>query len=452
MLKKSIVTLTTVAVVGIGSIFISNTVQAETISGLKHKQSEVHSERSSIKANLSDAESKIADVMIDLRERNKKIEQVENALNRNQNKMDDTKGKIKDTKGEVNDLEDEITTLEDEIKARYEILKDRIVSYQKSGGNIGYMDVIFGSKNFGEFISRISAVNKITESDEDLMKAQEKAKKDVENKQDKVEKKLEDLKGMKTDLEGMKETILVQKEQNEKAKVELKSKKEDLEAVKEDLQIKDSSLAAIEAEVNKNITQKDIEHEREIAEAQELAAEVRQEQSSSNESNSSDSDSRDLTTLTTLSSESTNDSSDNNASTTSKSAHQEEKQNAPSVSSGGLSAVINAGMPYLGTPYVWAGESPSGFDCSGFILWAYAQAGISVPRGTSQLINYGQKVSYSNIQPGDIVFFFNGDSHAGIYIGGGKFIGSQSSTGLAIESVKSGYWGTVFKGHVRRVR
>lgn len=224
-MKKSLVTLTTVAVVGLGSVFVSNTVQAETISGLKDKQTEVHSERSSIKANLSEAESKIADVMIDLQERNKKIKQVEKALTENQNKMDETKGKITDTKGELNDLEDEITTLEDEIEARYEILKERIVSYQKSGGNIGYMDVIFGSKSFGEFISRVSAVNKITQSDEDLMKAQEKAKKDVEAKQDKVKEKLADLKDMKVELEGMQETILVQKKQNKKAKEALTDRK-----------------------------------------------------------------------------------------------------------------------------------------------------------------------------------------------------------------------------------
>lgn len=445
-MKKSLVTLTTVAVVGLGSVFVSNTVQAETISGLKDKQTEVHSERSSIKANLSEAESKIADVMIDLKERNKKIKQVEKALTENQNKMDETKGKITDTKGEVNDLEDEITTLEDEIEARYEILKERIVSYQKSGGNIGYMDVIFGSKSFGEFISRVSAVNKITQSDEDLMKAQEKAKKDVEAKQDKVKEKLADLKDMKVELEGMQETILVQKKQNEKAKEALTDKKQDLEEMKEELQIKDSSLAAIEAEVSQSIAQKNIEHERAIAQAQETAAEARQEQaSSSNDSDSSDDNSRDLTTL---SSEGSNSSSPVKKETQSTPSY-----SAPSTSGGGLSAVLNAGKPFLGMPYNWGGKSPStGFDCSGFVSWAYSQAGVSIPSSTSLLKTYGQKVPYSQIQPGDLVFFFSGNSHVGIYVGGGKFIGAQNSTGLAYASMTSGYWEGQFKGHVRRVR
>ncbi|ASK62792.1 peptidase [Virgibacillus phasianinus] len=417
-------------------MFVNSTVHAESMSDLKSKQSEVHNERSSVKANLSDAEAKIADVMIDLKERNNKIEKVEKALKQNQAKMDETKVKVNDTKDKVNKLEEEVKTLEDEIEARYEILKDRIVSYQKSGGNIGYMDVIFGSKSFGEFISRVSAVNKITNSDEELMKEQEKAKKEVEEKQDKVEKKLEDLKEMKTELEGMKETILVQKEKNEEAKAELKDKKENLVAMKEELQIKDSSLAAIETEVSDSIAQKNIEQERAVA-AAEVADAEKDHQNDTND---------DSGKLATLSSKSSSDSE-----------QKKTTQSEPSVShsgSGGVSAAINAGFPYIGTPYVWNGESPSGFDCSGFIAWAFRQGGISLPSSTSALQSVGSKVSYSNAQPGDLVFFntYKTNGHVGIYLGGGKFIGAQNSTGLAVANMTSGYWADHFAGHVRRVR
>lgn len=444
-------TLTTVTVVGLSSAFIGNTVQAEATSDLKSKQSEVYSERSSIKANLSDAEAKIANVMIDLKERNKKIEQVDKALTANQNKMDETKAELKDTKAEVNKLEDEIKTLEDEIEARYEILKERVVSYQKSGGNIGYMDVIFGSKSFSEFINRVSAVNKITNSDEKLMQEQEKAKKEVEGKQDKVENKLMDLNDMKVDLEGMKETILVQKEQNVKAKENLKTRKQDLEAVKEDLQIKDSSLAAIEAEVNKNITQKDIEHEREIAATQ--AAEAGQGETSS----SNDSNSRELATL--ISEKTTIKSS--SKSTNSVEKKEEVRTTVAPAPGGGISTAMTAGNKYIGNSvYVWGGgrnayDIQNGrFDCSGFLSWAYSQGGISVPASTAQLQNLGQKVSYSNIQPGDLVFFdtYKINGHAGIYLGGGKFIGSQSSTGVAIADMTTDYWASKFKGYIRRIR
>ncbi|MYL59432.1 peptidase, partial [Virgibacillus halodenitrificans] len=70
------------------------------------------------------------------------------------------------------------------------------------------------------------------------------------------------------------------------------------------------------------------------------------------------------------------------------------------------------------------------------------------------LSGVGSKVSYSNAQPGDLVFFntYKTNGHVGIYLGGGRFIGSQSSTGVAVANMNSGYWNQKFSGHVRRVR
>ena len=78
-------------------------------------------------------------------------------------------------------------------------------------------------------------------------------------------------------------------------------------------------------------------------------------------------------------------------------------------------------MKYLGVPYVWGGESPSGFDCSGFVLYVYKQHGVSLPHHAATQYNYGTPVSRSDLQPGDLVFF-NGLGHNGIYIGDDQFI------------------------------
>ncbi|WP_099159963.1 NlpC/P60 family protein [Virgibacillus ndiopensis] len=394
MLKKSIVTMTTVAVVGLSSTFLTGTAYAE------RSASQISNERSEIKADLSDAEAKIADALIELKDLEKQIKQVDDALADNEKQMKDTKDKIASTKKEVDKLEKEIVKLEDEIEKRYEILRDRIVSYQKSGGDIGYLEVIFGSKDFGDFISRVSAVSKIADSDTDLMKEQEEAKAELEKKQDKVKKKLDGLNEMKVELEGMQELIIEQREQNEKKKEELKEKVQDLKDLKAELKIKDNNLAAIQAEVDRSV--------------------------------SDDQSSSDGGKLTQLSS----------------------KSSSKPVASGNLSTAINAGYKYLGVPYVWGGGSPSGFDCSGFVSWAFGQAGISIPSSTAALQSTGSRVSYSNIQPGDLVFFntYKTNGHVGIYVGGGKFIGSQNSTGLAVADMTSGYWKNHFAGHVRRVR
>src|SRR5258708_12001523 len=80
-------------------------------------------------------------------------------------------------------------------------------------------------------------------------------------------------------------------------------------------------------------------------------------------------------------------------------------------------------MRYLGVPYVWGGESPSGFDCSGFVAYVYAQVGVSLPHYTGAQWNVGVPVSRGDLQPGDLVFF-DGLGHVGLYIGGDQFIHS----------------------------
>ena len=93
---------------------------------------------------------------------------------------------------------------------------------------------------------------------------------------------------------------------------------------------------------------------------------------------------------------------------------------APAAKYGG---VVGVAMQYLGTPYVYGGASPSGFDCSGFIMYVYAQVGVSLPHNAAAQYGYGTPVDRSQLQPGDLVFF-NGLGHAGIYVGGGSFIHS----------------------------
>ncbi len=75
----------------------------------------------------------------------------------------------------------------------------------------------------------------------------------------------------------------------------------------------------------------------------------------------------------------------------------------------------------IGDPYVWAAAGPSEFDCSGLVVWAFAQEGISLPHYTGDLWNLGVHVSEADLQPGDLVFFF-GEDHVGIYIGDGLMV------------------------------
>jgi len=84
--------------------------------------------------------------------------------------------------------------------------------------------------------------------------------------------------------------------------------------------------------------------------------------------------------------------------------------------------VVGIALQYLGIPYVWGGSSPStGFDCSGFVAYVYAQVGVYLPHHAASQYGYGTPVSYDQLQPGDLVFF-SGLEHVGIYIGGGQMV------------------------------
>lgn len=115
-------------------------------------------------------------------------------------------------------------------------------------------------------------------------------------------------------------------------------------------------------------------------------------------------------------------------------------------------AIAQYALQFVGYPYVYGGSSPSGFDCSGFVRYVCSQKGYSVNRTASAQMDNGTPVSYSQLQPGDLVFFNNGNSskratHVGIYIGNGQFVhASTSTTGVIISDMNSAYYTTGFVG------
>ena len=106
-------------------------------------------------------------------------------------------------------------------------------------------------------------------------------------------------------------------------------------------------------------------------------------------------------------------------------------------------------MRYLGTPYVWGGASPSGFDCSGFVMYVYAQMGVSLPHSSYAQYGAGVGVSQDQLEPGDLVFF-DGLGHVGIYIGGGQFIHSPHTGDVVKVSSLSGWYAATYVG-ARRI-
>jgi cell wall-associated NlpC family hydrolase len=107
---------------------------------------------------------------------------------------------------------------------------------------------------------------------------------------------------------------------------------------------------------------------------------------------------------------------------------------------------VAVALRYLGTPYSWAGASPAGFDCSGFVMYVYGKLGIGLPHSSWMLWNVGRQVDRGHLQAGDIVFF-NGESHVGIYMGQGRFVHSPHTGDVVrISSFSEGWYGSTFDG------
>ena len=115
--------------------------------------------------------------------------------------------------------------------------------------------------------------------------------------------------------------------------------------------------------------------------------------------------------------------------------------------------LLSAAESYLGAPYRFGGLDSRGFDCSGFVYRSFRDAlDVLVPRTSERLYNWVKKIPYSEIQPGDLVFFITAGSrisHVGIYTGGGRFIHSQSLgnlTGVMYSYLNEGNWRRNFAG------
>lgn len=119
---------------------------------------------------------------------------------------------------------------------------------------------------------------------------------------------------------------------------------------------------------------------------------------------------------------------------------------------GARQQVIDSALNQLGQPYVYGGNTPGGFDCSGLVYYAYSRAGLEVPRTTTRQYRQAQRIARRNLAPGDLVFFrLRGSvSHVGLYLGDGEMIHAPSTgNDVRIEPIDDRFWRNRFAGGAR---
>ncbi|WP_428908213.1 NlpC/P60 family protein [Niallia sp. Krafla_26] len=318
--------------------------------------------------------SKINVKQTEVEKLNQWIIEINRELQKNIRQVNELEKQLNNTQTQITGLESEINEIKERIEKGNDILRERVQYYQKNGENNTYLQVVFGSNDFSDFIERVDSVSTIVQADQELLRKQYHEKQELEKK-----------------------LTLIQIKREESSKI-----KEQIEQTQSDLRE----------------TEKHYENSLSLSDPNTIAhrSDVVGEESEVPVSNT--------------------------------------------IGSSNIVKIIKAGYQYIGNSvYVFGGgrtekDIISGrFDCSSFVHWAFSQAGIEIGTTTDAIKHNGRQVSLNELQPGDLVFFdtYKKDGHVGIYLGNEKFLGSQSSTGVAIADMSTGYWKERFNGRVVRI-
>ena len=230
---------------------LSQPVVAQSINELKQELKTLEEERQNINSNTSDAEekikenearqqevkAKIAELDEDLAVTADQLETKQNEINVTENEISTIQNNITTTENEITETEEEIVQLNEEIDdlmeridQRQELISSRLRSMQRTGGNATYLELVFSAQSFSDFISRLTAVSKILDSDKNIMEIQKQDKLELEAKRVEVETK-------KTDLETKRTELTAAKQELESKKATLVSQKQELAQIQEQLNI-----------------------------------------------------------------------------------------------------------------------------------------------------------------------------------------------------------------------
>jgi peptidoglycan hydrolase CwlO-like protein len=356
-------------------------------------------------------------------------------------KAEDLLAKQKELYTKSDELKTEIKNLQERIEKREEAITDQARDVQVNGGSSNFIDAVLNADSFTDAIGRVQAMNTIVQANNDLVEQQKQDKADVEAKEAENKKQLEEIAANQAELENQKGVLTEKQADLNVLTTTLAAEQATAEGKKSDLNKQKEAAIAEQARVQAEAKKAEevkaaAAAEKEKAEAEQAVTPVTETQTSGNTQNVVNNDEPAKVPETPAAN--SNTTSNTTPNTTPDTTPAEEKPVTPTPApSGNGSSVVAEAYKYIGTPYVWGGKDPSGFDCSGFTSYVYRQAtGREIGGWTVPQESAGAKIGINEAQAGDLLFWGSpgGTHHVAIALGGGQYIHAPQPG----ESVKIG--------------
>lgn len=392
---------------------------------------------------ISDAKNKKKDAEKKLNAINEDIEDIEDQKEDLEQEAEEYEQQLVDLLVTIQIINHDIENKEDEIetaKAEYEVAlakqekqqwaMNKRIKYMYEKGDMNYMQILLESKKFSDAVNKSTYSEKLYAYDRYQLYLYEQTKEEVIEKQKALDEDMAELEEIKLDAVSQEEELqlLVDEysENIENFDEQLSGAKEKASQYKEQIQKQSEQIKALEAEEQRKALEaaKKKAEEEAKRKAEEEARRKAEEETSAkvNEEGSN--------------SEESSDNGDNNDEGNSSGSESSDGGSSGGSSSGGSAKgqeIANFACQFVGNPYVPGGTSlTEGADCSGFTMAVYNNFGLSLPRSSYAQAGYGREVSYSEAQPGDIIYY---GGHVGIYIGNGLIVhASTQATGIKISN------------------
>lgn len=392
---------------------------------------------------ISDAKNKKKDAEKKLNAINEDIEDIEDQKEDLEQEAEEYEQQLVDLLVTIQIINHDIENKEDEIetaKAEYEVAlakqekqqwaMNKRIKYMYEKGDMNYMQILLESKKFSDAVNKSTYSEKLYAYDRYQLYLYEQTKEEVIEKQKALDEDMAELEEIKLDAVSQEEELqlLVDEysENIENFDEQLSGAKEKASQYKEQIQKQSEQIKALEAEEQRKALEaaKKKAEEEAKRKAEEEARRKAEEEASAkaNEEGSN--------------SEESSDNGDNNDEGNSSGSESSDGGSSGGSSSGGSAKgqeIANFACQFVGNPYVPGGTSlTEGADCYGFTMAVYNNFGLSLPRSSYAQAGYGREVSYSEAQPGDIIYY---GGHVGIYIGNGLIVhASTQATGIKISN------------------